>query len=211
MPDDRRFNRRSFFRSGFRELLKPVVDSLDEKLAELGKIAASAQPAPAAAPPKRPTFALSVLRPPGALPEAEFLQTCSRCGACVNACPANAIVINERTADGAPFVDANAAACVVCATLDCMNVCPTGALVPVPMADIDMGTAIWNPATCLRTAGAEPCTTCVDVCPIGEVAIRLDGNNVQVIEDGCVGCGLCQNKCPTTPKSITVQPAAMRT
>lgn len=208
MPDDRRFNRRSFFRSGLRELLKPVVESMEEKLTELGQIAASATPAPK--PAKPPAFQLSVLRPPGALPEAEFLTTCSRCGACVNACPANAIVINERTANGAPFIDANAAACVVCATLECMNVCPTGALVPVPMADIDMGTARWNATTCLRTAAGEDCTTCIDVCPIGEMAIRLDGNHVQVIEDGCVGCGLCQNKCPTSPKSIVVEPVAAR-
>ena len=206
MPDDHRFNRRNFFRSGFRELLRPVVDQLEDKLAELGKIAASTLPAEA----KKPAFSLKFLRPPGALPEAAFLQACSRCGACVNACPANAIVINERVADGAPFVDANAAACVVCSTLECMNVCPTGALVPVPMADIDMGTARWSPMTCLRTASGEACTICVDVCPIGEVAIRLDGNNVQVIDDGCVGCGLCQNKCPTSPKSITVEPRAAR-
>jgi NAD-dependent dihydropyrimidine dehydrogenase PreA subunit len=25
-----------------------------------------------------------------------------------------------------------------------------------------------------------------------------------VIEDGCVGCGVCQDQCPTEPKSIIV-------
>lgn len=207
MPDDRRFNRRSFFRSGLRELLKPVVESIDEKMAELGRIAAQANAPKVPPAPPRPKVTLKLLRPPGALPEAEFDSTCSRCGACVNACPANAIVINDHLAAGAPFIDANVASCVVCSSLACMNECPSGALVPTAMADIDMGTAMWNASTCLRTAAeAEPCTVCVDVCPIGEFAIRLDGNHVQVIEDGCVGCGLCQLKCPTKPKSIVVEP-----
>ncbi len=77
---------------------------------------------------------------------------------------------------------------------------------PTPLADIDMGTAEWHPETCVRTHDGQPCTVCVDVCPVGEVAIQLLGNRVQVWPDGCTGCGLCQNRCPTTPKSITVTP-----
>jgi ferredoxin-type protein NapG len=71
-----------------------------------------------------------------------------------------------------------------------------------------MGTAIWQQDTCVRTAG-ESCTTCIDVCPIGEMAIVLDGNQIKVIEDGCTGCGMCQNRCPTRPRSITVKPRSV--
>ena len=213
MADDRRMNRRNFFRNGFRELLKPVVESLDEKLVELGKLApelgalAGATPAE---PAKRLPFALAFLRPPGALPEEDFLAKCSSCGACVAACPADAITINDHVAGGRPFINANANACTVSGGLACMTVCPTGALVPTPMRFIDMGTARWSRATCVRTARGHSCTTCVDVCPIGETAIRLDGNDVQVLDDGCVGCGLCQQHCPTDPKSIVVEPVAAR-
>ena len=42
-------------------------------------------------------------------------------------------------------------------------------------ADIDMGTARWHEAICLRTHG-EPCTMCVDHCPVGSVALELVGN-----------------------------------
>ena len=37
-------------------------------------------------------------------------------------------------------------------------------------------------------------------------AIGLRGNYVHVKTEGCIGCGVCQNRCPTTPKSIVVRP-----
>lgn len=199
MDDPRRINRRSFFRDGLRELLKPVVESLDEKLEAVSK----ALPKP---------VSLTLLRPPGAVIEDDFLKTCSRCGVCVQACPAGAIKIdpNHKIAGGAPYIDANLAPCIVCATLECMTVCPTGTLVPTPIKFIDMGTAKWNSSTCLRTKG-DGCRVCVDECPIGEVAIRISvDQKVEVIEDGCVGCGVCQHRCPTSPKSIVVEPKANR-
>lgn len=204
MNDDRRINRRNFFRSGFRELLRPVVESLEEKLEQVQ----SASPRP------RPAVSLALLRPPGALEETQFLATCSRCGVCVSACPVDAIQLDlseRRIGDGAPYIDANLSPCVVCSTLECMTVCPTGALVPTPIRYLDMGTARWDRTTCLRTSGEE-CRICVDDCPVGEVAIRVDeAGYVQVLETGCVGCGVCQNVCPTTPKSIAVEPKALRT
>jgi ferredoxin-type protein NapG len=199
MNDDRQINRRNFFRNGLRELLKPVVESLDEKFDAVAK----ALPKP---------VSLKLLRPPGAVDEDDFLKTCSRCGVCVQACPADAIKIDpgHKIAGGAPYIDANLAPCVVCSTLECMTVCPTGALVPTPIRYIDMGTAAWNASTCLRTKG-DGCRVCVDECPVGEVAIRISvDQRVEVIEDGCVGCGVCQHRCPTTPKSIMVEPKASR-
>jgi ferredoxin-type protein NapG len=52
----------------------------------------------------------------------------------------------------------------------------------------------------------EDCTICIDHCPIGSAAIRLNGNAVEVVENGCIGCGVCQHDCPTSPKSIVVNP-----
>lgn len=192
---DDRVGRRGFFRNGLRELLRPVVESLDEKLTQINQVV----------PIKESPYPTSFLRPPGALPEPQFLAACSRCGNCVRSCPAEAIRIVPDVASGAPFIDANVSPCVVCTTLECMTVCPTGALVPTPMKFIDMGTAKWNPNTCLRPRG-EDCQICVDECPIGEVAIRLDETGAVRVQDGCVGCGVCQNRCPTKPKSIVVEP-----
>ena len=198
----RRLGRRGFFRDGFRELFRPVVESLDERLTQLSEALPTGSSSR-----KTP---LTFLRPPGALAEPEFLNKCSRCGNCVRVCPAEAIKIVPDVAGGAPFIDANLAPCVVCTTLECMTVCPTGALFPTPMKFIDMGTAKWDPNTCLRPRG-EDCRICVDECPIGEVAISLDSTGaVRVYDDGCVGCGVCQHRCPTIPKSVVVEAKAMR-
>ena len=70
---------------------------------------------------------------------------------------------------------------------------------------IQIGLAEVSYDTCLRTEGIK-CTYCVDSCPIGETAIRLDSRNrIEVISHGCVGCGVCQYECPTAPKSIIVK------
>jgi NAD-dependent dihydropyrimidine dehydrogenase PreA subunit len=50
----------------------------------------------------------------------------------------------------------------------------------------------------------------VDRCPVGSVAIELKGNDIDVHPQGCIGCGVCQFYCPTTPKSIVVIPRAAR-
>ena len=61
---------------------------------------------------------------------------------------------------------------------------------------------------CVRSHG-ESCTRCVDMCPMGSDAIRFDDNGPPtVLADGCVGCGVCQLYCPTTPKAIVVSPAS---
>jgi ferredoxin-type protein NapG len=210
MPDDsnnlndRRMNRRGFFRNGLRELLAPLAETLEQKINEVDK---QIQKARRIALPVTPGF----LRPPGALDEEEFLRACSRCGMCVQVCPAQAIKLDEKKekAGGAPYIVADAMPCIVCNTLECMTVCPSGALVPTPIARIDMGTAEWSEASCQRSNG-ENCTICIDECPVGEVAIKLEAGRVHVIEDGCIGCGVCQYRCPTSPKSIIVKPTRYR-
>ena len=72
------------------------------------------------------------LRPPGALDEKAFLQSCIKCGQCVQVCPVNAI----RLADlidgfgvGTPYIDAREQACdFSCDAVQCILACPTGSL-----------------------------------------------------------------------------------
>jgi MauM/NapG family ferredoxin protein len=194
-------DRRRFFRLGLSELLRPLASAakpLERMANELGKL-------------DQPRVRPEVwLRPPGSLPEARFLQTCQRTGDCVAACPVQAIKLNPTKAGGVPYIDADTSACVVCTGLKCMSVCPSGALLPTSINDIDMGTAVWHSSSCLRTSG-DSCTICIDKCPLGSAAIELKAGRVAVNPLGCIGCGVCQQQCPTSPKSIVVIPIAAKT
>ncbi|HEX3357967.1 MAG TPA: 4Fe-4S dicluster domain-containing protein [Tepidisphaeraceae bacterium] len=205
MSEEKRFARRRFFQEGLRELLKPLskaVEPMERAIRQFESLAAES---------KEKTPALSSLpsvwlRPPGAIhPDSSFVDTCSRCRKCIEVCPAQCIDIdpNCQRGNGAPYIKPDEMACVVCEGLKCMHTCPTGALSPIPIGEINMGTAVVNHQICVRSRG-EDCTICIDTCPIGSVAIELRDAKVHVIEDGCIGCGVCQQQCPTEPKSIIV-------
>jgi ferredoxin-type protein NapG len=217
MPDDdnKPIARRRFFREGLRELLKPLasaarpIEEAVRQLSELERLDYSADPYHSPAAPIPPPEHWH--RPPGALPERQFLDTCSRCGECVRVCPAQCIKLDLSGGNGAgaPYIDPSEMPCVLCSSLACMPACPSGALLLTPLADIDMGTAVWNEHICVRSHG-ENCTLCVDNCPVGTAALQLIDNRIVVNEEGCTGCGVCQNKCPTDPKSIAVMPKSAR-
>jgi len=214
MSKDKPVDRRRFFREGLRELLKPLVNSVEPLEQAINQFSSVAKPSRQADQTDRAgrNLNLPLLRPPGALmSEQSFLDTCSRCGKCVEVCPANCIVIDPAgvRGEGAPFIDPIAMPCVVCEGLECMHICPTGALRPVPIDEINMGTAVWNQQTCVRSKGQD-CRLCVEKCPAGSAAIELLDGKVVVHEKGCIGCGVCQYECPTWPKSISVTSSANR-
>ncbi|MYH83177.1 4Fe-4S dicluster domain-containing protein [Candidatus Poribacteria bacterium] len=196
----RETGRRGFFKEALNQLMQPVAEFLDDRIGE---------PVPVEAANRG-----HLLRPPGALPEAEFLEKCHRCGNCVKNCPANAIfALEERVQSDltdTPYIDPDEQPCVICDSLACMYVCPSGALQPVYAEDIKIGLAIFNVETCLRTKDVA-CTYCIDTCPIGADAIHLTTDGiVEVLESGCTGCGVCQYACPTVPKSIVIEPDIAR-
>jgi len=157
-----------------------------------------------------------LLRPPGALNEDDFLAACIRCGQCVEACPVDALEFDtslEAGRDrGSPYVNARNIPCNLCEghdDLKCIAACPTGALSPVAdIRDIRMGTAVIDEDRCLAYNGTV-CRACWHVCPLPNEAIRFDAMlRVVVVEDACIGCGLCDHACLTTPSSIPIRPAA---
>jgi len=206
-------DRRRFFSAGLRRLLHPLVEQIERRLPP-GVLETASSAAP--------RFVTTLLRPPGALTEREFLQTCHRCGQCSEVCPAHAIQLISDTSSGrhaTPVIRAAEAACVLCDDLSCMKVCPSGALRLVPREAIRIGQAFWDERACVRTQG-EACTICVERCPLGSAAIRLEEGRIRVIAPddsagpgtgrGCTGCGVCEQYCPTRPRSIRVQSDAMR-
>lgn len=159
------------------------------------------------------------VRPPGSVPEQEFLQMCIRCGECFKACPNNVLqpLAFEQGLEGlwTPQVVADWAGCESSCNA-CGQVCPTGAIRALPLEEkkvARMGLAIVNQQTCLPIAGREECDLCVQECDAAgyhaieymQVGTEVDDDGVPiegtgmlapvVVDDRCVGCGLCQTRC----------------
>ena len=137
------------------------------------------------------------LRPPGALPEDEFLKTCVRCGLCVNACKnrENLPVIDgkelitlklaevgDNVPIGTPFFHARTNPCFMCEDIPCMNACPTGALTSdeckndkgdVAIDYAKMGVAVVDTSSCIAYWGLQ-CTACYRACPEMDKAIKIE-------------------------------------
>lgn len=111
-----------------------------------------------------------VVRPPGSVPEEQFLDLCIRCGECFKACPNNVLqpIGFEQRGRGiwTPHMVADWSGCEPSCN-NCGQVCPTGAIRALPLAEkrvARMGLAIVNETTCLPFAGVEACQMCVDEC-----------------------------------------------
>jgi NAD-dependent dihydropyrimidine dehydrogenase PreA subunit len=159
------------------------------------------------------------VRPPGSVPEREFLRLCVRCGECFKACPNNVLqpMGLAHGPDGlwTPHVAADWSGCGSSCT-NCGQVCPTGAIRALPLSEkrvARMGLALVDARTCLPWAEKEDCRLCAAECAkAGYHAIEFERVGVRVGADGeplagtgfpapvvldgrCVGCGLCQSIC----------------
>jgi MauM/NapG family ferredoxin protein len=154
------------------------------------------------------------LRPPGA-DEGSLLDSCLRCGECSAVCPTNAIQLSlgESGLEGlwTPVLVPRIGSCDFSCNA-CGRVCPVDA---IPYLDIEqkreqiIGKAYLNTDRCIAWADGLDCVVCEEMCPLPEKAISLEKRIVPV-QDGedrevllpivdrgrCIGCGVCENKCP---------------
>lgn len=161
------------------------------------------------------------IRPPGALPEAEFLARCIRCMRCVDNCPNNAIIALDESYGKAkhltPAIKPRRQACMLCNklsgdTLKCTQACPTGALQLVRRnldeirKKVHMGTAQIDKALCY-SYNNWTCGTCYRACPLPGKAMTLGlWERPEVNPDECIGCGACERICIRYPQAIRVKP-----
>ncbi len=159
-----------------------------------------------------------VLRPPGAKPEESFSSSCIRCFQCASVCPNRAIraVGLERglLEIFTPYIIPRDQACMLC--MKCGDVCPTTALEKISddgdeiLAKVKMGIAMVDTSICYSYSG-RICGTCYYACPYPDVALKLKTfAQPVVIEEKCVGCGLCERACIHIPQAIRVYPKEKR-
>ncbi len=147
-----------------------------------------------------------LIRPPGALPEADFLTRCVRCGECMKACATNTLqpVWLKAGLEGifSPVMLPRLAACAVNCNV-CGQVCPTGAIRDISVIEkqhAKVGTAWIARQNCLVWEQDRKCLVCDEVCPYNAISFQpvpgLRNAAPVVIENKCTGCGWCENKCP---------------
>lgn len=146
-------------------------------------------------------LARGLVRPPGALAEADLLAACIRCQRCVEACNAGAIQLfsaGTGALEGTPYLVPDRAACTLC--LECGPACPTGALGVIDrMEDARMGHAEVDRALCVSHNGTGICGACFTACPLKGRAIRQGTHNQPTVDrQACVGCGACEESCIVT-------------
>ncbi|MBN1621312.1 MAG: 4Fe-4S dicluster domain-containing protein [Endomicrobiales bacterium] len=163
-----------------------------------------------------------VIRPPGALPENEFVQRCIRCGNCMKVCITNVLqpTLLESGWQGVwtPYLSNKIAYCEYKCTL-CGQVCPTGAIKKLREEEktkTKIGTAHVHKRRCLVWEYGTECLVCEEHCPVSKKAIKTEkitlANGKTILapvvdKDLCIGCGICENKCPASPlKAIEVVP-----
>lgn len=161
-----------------------------------------------------PQRTTNLIRPPGALKEKAFINKCINCGECIKVCPNNAIqfTLLEAGIEGifTPVVIPRIGYCEYQCNL-CSKVCPTGAIAELTLAEkqqISIGKAQVNTSICKTYACNSACLVCEEHCPIPNKAIKaiwVNGVGRPVVDEKlCIGCGICEYKCPMEPASAIV-------
>lgn len=157
-----------------------------------------------------------LIRPPGAIPENDFMARCIACGQCMKACPTTAIqpctfhdgFHRLYTPKIVPRIGGCEEKCYLCG-----HVCPTGAIRSLSYEQkrfAKIGTAVIDRHRCLAWEQNKECLVCDEVCPYNAVEFRLVETTTALFrvpvvhEDLCIGCGLCEQHCPINDKAAIV-------
>lgn len=155
----------------------------------------------------------NVIRPPGAIDEARFTGTCSRCGTCAKVCPAGIIKpdLGESGLTGfmTPTISFSHTYCSESCNR-CGEVCPTNAIRHNSLPEkqnISIGTAEVIKEKCVCWGKRQHCMSCSDYCPYGAVKTVILGSVAcpEIDEAKCRGCGACELVCPAETLAIIVR------
>jgi polyferredoxin len=154
------------------------------------------------------------IQPPGGR-ENDLLAKCVRCGECLRACPTGGLQpsIAELGLEGlwTPVLMPRLGYCDYSCNA-CGQVCPVDAIPPLGLDEKRqqiIGSAYIDQNRCIAWADRIECVVCEEMCPLPEKAITLDDVDAtssdgvteiiplpKVNRDLCIGCGICEYKCP---------------
>lgn len=149
-----------------------------------------------------------LIRPPGALPEADFTDRCIRCGSCIGVCLTGGLRLSflEGGPEGifTPRLVPSAGECDEFCN-KCGQSCPTQAIRYLPLAkkrNFKMGTARVNRERCIAWSQDKYCLVCEEYCTYQAIRTEKNSNGILcpvVIPEVCRGCGLCEKNCFAKP------------
>ena len=149
--------------------------------------------------------------PPGAISMRHLTNHCTGCQLCVAACP-NGVLRPSSDLDTLmqPRSSYERGYCRPECT-KCSEVCPAGAIIKLDRAEkssVQIGHAVWIKDNCVPLTDGVECGNCARHCPVGAIQMvpsdkdNLDSPKIPVVnEERCIGCGACENLCPTRPFS----------
>ena len=149
--------------------------------------------------------------PPVAISLKNMASHCTGCQLCVSACPNGVLrpstdLLTLMQPEASYEVGYCRPECVRCS-----EVCPAGAIKLIDVAEkssIQIGHAVWTRELCVPIKDGQECGNCARHCPSGAITmVPLDVNDPKslkipvVNEELCIGCGACENLCPSRPLS----------
>jgi ferredoxin-type protein NapF len=130
---------------------------------------------------------------PWALPEDEFLARCTRCNACVDACPERIVV---RGSGGFPEVHFAKGGCTFCGR--CADACAPRALDRALGEPWALKAAIGERCLARQRVVCRSCGERCEARAIRFVPALGGAADPQVDRDRCTGCGACVAACPVS-------------
>ena len=159
------------------------------------------------------------ITPPGSQSARNMYNHCTACQLCVDNCPNHVL---RPSTDLKHFMQPESSyergycrpECTVCS-----DVCPVGAIRPITVEEkssTQIGHAVWVRDNCVVLTDGVICGNCARHCPSGAIQmVNTEGYSkfkdrrgrdirlqIPVVdEERCIGCGACENLCPSRPFS----------
>jgi len=145
------------------------------------------------------------IRPPWSMGEHAFTGNCSRCDACIKACPEGILSQDQKGFPQANFMKGE---CTFCG--DCARACKSGALKTNTSSEPwTLSANIGN--KCLPLQGVV-CGRCAEECETSAISMRLVAGGISIprlTTESCTGCGACYRVCPTTAIELSYSGATI--